>query len=165
MRRMFTKSEIKQFASEEIASNVIANPDPAGETALTGLQVGDTKYVISAEPKLYSHIIRLSKTNDSEDYPFITLNIISLASTYTKAEFEQYVKNVASFTSAQAMGHGLIAVGDNGGYTSSAEGIFLFYYDTTSSKFIARHCENVTTRKNIDFGSSIPYFDISSHEQ
>ena len=94
MRRMYSEKELqtisKQIADEEIASNVIANPedagetelsgiqigddkyiipqgtevianpDPAGETALTGLQIGEDKYVISAGKQLYQHIITIS---------------------------------------------------------------------------------------------------------
>lgn len=118
---------------------------------------------VSQVPTLHTHIIRLSKTNDNEDYPYITLNIFSFASTYTKEEFEQYVKDVASYASGQAFGHGLICVGDNGGYTNSLQGVFLLRYDTTTSTFIARQCENTQNVYNLDFGSSFPYFDIKSY--
>ncbi|MBO7733531.1 MAG: hypothetical protein J6S67_13285 [Methanobrevibacter sp.] len=110
MRRMYSEKELqtisKQIADEEIASNVIANPedagetelsgiqigddkyiipqvianpDPAGETALTGLQIGEDKYVIAVGGgKWYKHVIKYNVQN-------YTINVVSnVAESFTK---------------------------------------------------------------------------------
>ena len=46
MRKMFSKKQIEEIAKQ--SGSVVANPTLAGtEDALTGLQVGDTKYAVS----------------------------------------------------------------------------------------------------------------------
>ena len=52
----------------EIPSKVVANPTLAGtESALTGLQVGDTKYKVSGGTKLYKHTINITCVDDYGD--------------------------------------------------------------------------------------------------
>lgn len=71
MAQTYTKEKIDELIAGAEGTEVIANPTLAGtESALTGLQVGDTKYKIeSGGGKLYAHRVWLrinNKTSSSK---------------------------------------------------------------------------------------------------
>ena len=68
-------------------TTVIANPTLAGtEGALTGLQVGETKYKVNTETKLYMHIIRVRATNNANNEGLCSI-ITNYETEYTKDTF------------------------------------------------------------------------------
>lgn len=89
-----------EFWLNEIAENlpgggteVVANPTLAGtEDALTGLQVGDTKYSVPQTPKLYLHSVRLRPSSGSS-YDITCLIINNSNTTFTASTFKTYLAN------------------------------------------------------------------------
>ena len=67
-------------------TNVVANPTLAGtESALTGLQVGDTKYAVGEH--LYEHTI-VCKRDDTNQKYYITFRVITNTSTLVSSIYD-----------------------------------------------------------------------------
>ena len=73
-------------------SKVVANPDPAGETELNGIQIGDTKYKVGGGNQLYEHHIKLQI---GYNYVFTTI-ISNRSEQYDKASLKTYLSNFSS---------------------------------------------------------------------
>ncbi len=110
--------------------------------------------------KLYNHIIRLSRTNDVEDDPYLVIMFQSNKETYTKAEFEVFVKNVATVNNNPSLGIPCVAY--NGGYDTQ-NGAYLLYFNSYNSKFLGTKTQGTGTH-NIDFGTSFAYYEIVSKQ-
>ena len=79
------------IGTTEVAETVIANPTLVGtETALTGLQVGDTKYAVGGTSHLYEHHIWILST--FTDNKYVCCGVITTSSTpFTALTFLQWL--------------------------------------------------------------------------
>lgn len=68
---------LKKIAEKPAGSQVVANPTLAGtEAALTGLEVNDTKYVVTQPTKLYVHNINIT-SNTTNPNILLCIQIIT----------------------------------------------------------------------------------------
>ena len=134
MRKMFSEKQIANVVNEAIA---------AGE--------------IEAGGKIYNHIVKVSRTGDYEDDPDIMVVFQSPKSTYSKAEFEAFIKNVATVT-VYTPQFGMQCLGFNGGYAVPKEGNYFLYWDGTNFK------AQKLGGNSINFGTSFNTFSIVSKE-
>lgn len=112
----------------------------------------------SVSSALYNHIVNVSRTGDYEDDPFIIIEFVSTKATYTKAEFEAFIKNVATIPSLGAPYLGLQCLGYNAGYAAAKEGNYFLYWDGTN--FGAKKLSGNT----INLGTSFNTFSIVSKQ-
>lgn len=94
MAQTYTKDKIDQLL-ETAGTTVVANPDPAGTTALTGIQIGDTKYAVGGGDKIYRHTLFCRIGNSSSNISlFGAAEYYSTKSDeYTKATLSTELKN------------------------------------------------------------------------
>lgn len=113
MAQTYTKEKIDELIAGAEGTEVIANPTLAGtESALTGLQVGDTKYKIeSGGGKLYVHRVKLAAGNLDDAISFTATIINGQSSPFSStSELISYLESkghIGSFTNSYRFVEGI----------------------------------------------------------